>query len=98
MILCSNHGIGTENESIATLITRNIFEYKPKEDVDLLIDDVYGKYALDIVPGRRRRFSGGQLNKYQIMSILNHLMCFSYLSNKQCFGSCNGLSLLAVTD
>ena len=70
MILCSNHRIGTENESITTLITRNIFEYKPKEDVDLLIDDVYGKYALDIVPGRRQRFSG-QLNKYQMMNILN---------------------------
>ena len=33
-------------------------EPEPDEDVDLLIDDVYGKYALDIVPGRRRRFSG----------------------------------------
>jgi len=55
---------------MTTRIPQNIFEYKPKEDVDLLIDDVYGKYALDIVPGRRRRYSG-QLNKYQMMNILN---------------------------
>ena len=38
------------------------FEYTPKEDVDLLIDDVYGKYTLDIVPGRRRRFIGQLTN------------------------------------
>ena len=45
-------------------------EPEPEKDVNLLIDDVYGKYALDIVPGRRRRFTG-QLNKYQMMNILN---------------------------
>ena len=71
MILCSNHRVGTENEYITTWITQNSFEYKPKEDIDLLIDDVYGKYALDIMPGRIQRFSG-QLNKYQMMNILSN--------------------------